>query len=252
MNKIILLISALFSFVLNAEVLPDAKELVSKAWHNYRQHSDTEQENIRILLEKNGQRSEKNVTRWTRFLTDGEKVLIRFEAPAADKGLALLIHNEGSQKQMWLKMPSWGKERRIAAHREAQYFAGTDLTFEDNKLLVGEQTADFNYQIVSTNPEGWQIEAVAAAHVVSAYGKRRIWLTKDLAISKIEFYDPEHQLIKTLTNLFLQVDAEGRWRANSIEVVNHQDQSRSVFEIRQRQFPSDWSEHLFNPARLAD
>lgn len=224
---------------LPALALPqDPSAIVQEVWSRYRQGGGVEQESVRLRIEREGQATEqKLLNRWTRFEPQGEKVLVRFAEPSADRGLGLLIVREaGSGSQMWLRMPSWPQGRRIASDRESRYFGGTDLSFEDNRQLLGETLADWRYTLVRSSPDGWVIDAQPREPGLSAYGRRRLSITPAYAISEISYYDPSGELIKIQRHEALSVEPSGRWRANRINVENRREGRRSLFEVEQRRF----------------
>ncbi len=199
----------------------------------------------------------KTLTRWTRFQDQGDRVLIKFSEPAADRGLGLLIAHDGEHsRQMWLRMPSWGQARKIAGDREARYFGGTDLSFEDNRQLLGEAVADFNYRLLRSDASGWQIEATpreaGSGGAISGYGRRLMQLAPTYAVTEIQYFDRNNALIKVQRNEDITVETSGRWRAGRIAVDNTQEGSRSVFEITARRIGAALPERLFAPAALVE
>ncbi|MDT8997904.1 outer membrane lipoprotein-sorting protein [Paucibacter sp. APW11] len=235
---------------------PDASSLIQEAWARYRLGGGTEQESIKLRMERPKQAAElKQLSRWTRFQAHGERVLIRFKAPQEDRGLALLISRDSSAEpsQMWLRMPSWPQARRISADRENRYFGGTDLSFEDNRQLLGEAIAGFQYKLLKSSPEAWQIEATPREGTSSAYAKRRITVSAgSLAVTEILYFDAEGSLLKTQRQEEIKLEPSGRWRAGRVIVDNHKEARRSVFEIEQRQFGAALPERLFSPAGMVE
>lgn len=240
----------------------NASALVTEAWARYRNGVGTEQEQVRVRVSRGAQVAEtKTLTRWTRFQDQGERVLIKFSEPAADRGLGLLIAHDGERSsQMWLRMPSWGQARKIAGDREARYFGGTDLSFEDNRQLLGEAVADFSYRLLRSDANGWQIEATpreagsggVISGTTSGYGKRLMQLAPTYAVTEIQYFDRNNALIKVQRNEDITVEPSGRWRAGRIAVDNTQEGSRSVFEITARRIGAVLPERLFAPAALVE
>jgi len=221
----------------------EAGPVVQALWARYRAGTETEQEQLSLRIEREGAAPElKRLQRSIRFRPDGGfLVLVRFAEPALDKGLSLLIDRSSSQgTQMWLRMPSWSQARRIAGEREARSFGGTDLTFEDNRQLLGEATADWSYR---TLPDG-RIEALPKA--ASAYSRRLLRLSPEGALAQIEYFDPQGRLLKTQTHEGLSTDAQGRWRARTVRVQQHQEARRSVFEVERREFGLNLPEAWFH------
>lgn len=235
----------------------DPAQLIAQSWSRYRSGVQTELEQIQVRVERPQRPPElKSLVRWTRFSSEGDKVKVQFKEPALDKGLGLLVlqppRSAGTPAQMWLRMPSWTQARRLSGDRESRYFGGTDLTFEDNRQLLGEAVADFDYQTLSAEPSGWRIEARPKATVHSGYGKRIIQLTSALAVERIDYHDPQGRLLKVQRHPQLQVDASGRWRPLQVVIDNLQEDRRTVIDITQRQFDPGTAASRFNPDDLGN
>jgi hypothetical protein len=236
---------------------PDPAQLIAQSWSLYRSGVQTEVEQIRVRVERPQRQAElKSLVRWTRFSSEGDKVRVQFTEPALDKGLGLLVLRQGKAAgagaQMWLRMPSWTQARRLSGDRESRYFGGTDLTFEDNRQLLGEAVADFDYQMLSAEPNGWRIEARPKPGVLSGYGKRVIQLTPALAIDRIDYHDTQGRLLKVQRHPQLQLDGSGRWRPMQVVIDNLQEDRRTVIEIGQRQFDPATAPSRFNPEDLGN
>jgi len=238
----------------NAATTNTAEQIIQHSWQLYRQHTSAEQEQITLQTTKDGEATrEKTLVRFTRYQDSGEQVVIKFNAPAADAGLALLIdRSDRSLQQMWLRMPSWIKARRVQGQRQAQYFAGTDFTFEDNAELSGEATERFNYTLLDESKNGWWIAATAKNPNDSAYGKREIWVDRDYAITRIDYFDRNFSLIKTLQNTALQKFPSGGWRPNLMEMRNQQETRLTVLKVQARQFDSNLASQIFSQEFLGD
>ncbi|MBH9552710.1 outer membrane lipoprotein-sorting protein [Inhella gelatinilytica] len=225
----------------------DALGTVRDLWARYRLGVETEQETVRVRVEREGQAPElKRLQRSLRFRPDGGFiVLVRFLEPALDKGLSLLIEQSpGKPALMALRMPSWPQARRIAGDREARSFGGTDLTFEDNRQLLGEAVADWQYRAL----EGGRIEAQPRAGTASGYGRRVLQVTAEGGLAQVDYFDAAGRWLKTQRQDGLQVGPGGRWRAD--RVVVSVAGGRSLFEVEQRQFGLNLTEAWFQ-AQLA-
>ncbi|RUP32165.1 MAG: outer membrane lipoprotein-sorting protein [Curvibacter sp.] len=235
----------------------DPAQLIGQSWSLYRSGVQTELEQIQVRVERPQRPPEmKSLVRWTRFSSEGDKVRVQFKEPALDKGLGLLVlqpaRSAGTPAQMWLRMPSWTQARRLSGDRESRYFGGTDLTFEDNRQLLGEAVGDFDYQMLSAEPSGWRIEARPKSSVHSGYGKRIIQLTSALAVERIDYHDLQGRLLKVQRHPQLQVDASGRWRPLQVVIDNLQEDRCTVIDITQRQFDPGTAASRFNPDDLSN
>lgn len=243
----------------------DAQPHIAQAWALYRQGLGTEFEDVTVQVQRPAQPPDtKQLSRWTRFSDQGDRVLIKFQAPASDRGLGLLIHRKAApdaspstadsprHTQMWLRQPSWPQARKIAADRESRYFGGTDLNFEDNRQLLGEAVAEFQYRHLPPGGPGWLVEATPRDGTTSAYGKRWIRLSPEHAVTEIQYFDPQGRLIKTQRHENIRHDSSGRWRADRVVVHNLQENSQTVFSIQERRQGQALPDRLFNPQHLSE
>ncbi len=83
-----------------------------------------------VLIDKNG----KEETREATIQQKGtDKRMFRFTSPASQAGIAVLsLPND----VMYLYLPAFGKERRIATSAKNQNFAGTDFSYDDMESVL--------------------------------------------------------------------------------------------------------------------
>lgn len=231
-----------------------AAVVINQAWQRYRSLAKAEQEQLVLTLSRHGEApQQKQLMRWTRYQTGGEQVVLKFSSPQADAGLGLLLDRvDRSAQQIWLRMPSWVKARRVHGNRQQQYFAGTDLTFEDNAELSGEDTSAYQYRLLNESAQGWWIEALPQPGSASAYSKREIWVTRDYAISRIDYFNRQGLLAKTIQNKMLQQYPAGGWRPNQVLVENHLEQRQTLIEIRERRFDTSLASQIFSQEFLGE
>src|SRR5580698_6196730 len=73
------------------------------------------------------------------------KSVLRFTAPPAEKGVALLVVNHPERaSDQWMWRPSIGRDQRIALQDRSTRFFGTDFSFED---LEERDVNQFDYKL---------------------------------------------------------------------------------------------------------
>jgi len=98
----------------------------------------------------------------------GDRVLVRFLAPADIRGTGFLVWEHAAQDdERFLYLPALGRVRRIAGAEAQESFVGSDLSYED---IGGRRLSDYTYRMVDaaatwTDAEGrahpaWRIESV--------------------------------------------------------------------------------------------
>ncbi len=223
------------------------EEMVSRSWELFRQVSH-ERESVRIAIDHaDGRREEKQLTRWTRFDPSREDcVTIKFLAPPLDRGLGLLtLRHADREDEQWLKLPSLKKVRKVAAGEQDRYFAGTDLTNEDVRQLIGERTQDYTYSLARREGGVSVVEAVPGAGTRTGYGRRLMWVDEKLVITRVEYYGRQGELIKVQTNSGITVSDKGLWRAGHVEIENLLLKRKTRIDIEERQIDPDISPGVF-------
>ena len=226
---------------------PDARAAVVQAWQQYRQGVQSEQELIEVRVTQDGQAvQEKRLWRRIQNGAQGQKLSIKFVAPADDQGLGLLVERgfvDGDQ--IWLRLPSWSGGRKVVGNRELKYFADTGFTFEDSKQLIGESAALFDYRYLPPTAQGALVVATPKPGVLSGYARREICLNAQGVPVKTDYFDADGQLIKTLSFEAISFAAPGRWRADRIVLRHFQQHSVTVLTVKQRQFNVATADSLF-------
>jgi len=106
-------------------------------------------------------------TRQARVWQKGDdKRLFRFTAPAAEAGIAFLSLPD---EVMYIYMPAYGRERRIASHVRNQRFAGTDFTYED--LEASRYSERFSAELTGEDEETYQLSLTPLPGVRSEYSR---------------------------------------------------------------------------------
>lgn len=232
---------------------PDARGAVVRAWQQYQSNVQTEEELIEVQVTQPGQQlPTKLLWRRIRYGEQGQRVSVKFVEPVADLGLALLIErNTSAPDQIWLRLPSWTSARKVAGNRETRYFADTAFTFEDNKQLIGEQSALFDYRYISQGAAGAVINATPKSGAVSGYVRREITLNSQGVPTRIAYFDDQGPPLKTLSFEQLSQNAQGRWRADRI-VVRQRDGGQTVLKVRKRLFNGAVSDRIFTQAFMTE
>lgn len=253
MKKIVFLSMAITLLSCGFADAQDARDMVEKSWAKFRVAKfEIEEADITVKYD-DGRVEQKAYTRWIQYDPAGEdKVSIIFSAPANDKGLGLLTwrHKQGDDDQ-WLKLPSMKQVRRVSTSDQAKYFAGTDITYEDARQLIGERTDDFNYQILRKDGAATVIEAQPKAATKTIYGKRVVWIDDKLAVARVEYYSPEGSLIKTQQNGTI-VEEKGCWRVNEAKMDNVLLKRSTVLKITKRRLDSDVPASVFTKTFLEE
>ncbi len=218
-----------------------AEGIISKSWELFRQ-ANYEKESIGIVIVySDGRKEEKKLLRWTKLDPAREDcITIKFLEPPLDRGLGLLtLRHAGKDDEQYLKLPSLKKVRKIAPGEQGKYFAGTDMTNEDIRQLIGERMRDFTYSFSGKDGNASVIEAVPGAGVETGYGRRLLWVDEKLVITKVEYYGKKGELIKVQTNSGITFSDRGLWRANHIEMDNLLLKRKTRIDVMEREIDKE-------------
>jgi len=177
-----------------------------------------------IMTDKKGNQQ----VREAEYIQKGSKMrLFRFIAPASQNGIAFLSLPDDV---MYLYMPAYGKEQRIASHIKNQSFAGTDFTYDDMESKTF--TEEYTPTLLSENDDSWDLELVPKLMDKSDYSKLVVTIGKDnYYFRKVEYYDKGGRHVKELLNKKVE-QVNGYWVAREMLMTdllkNHS--SQMIFE----------------------
>ena len=127
-----------------------------------------------------------------------KKSLIRFTAPAKDRGSASLTLDNN----MWSFAPKINKVIKIPPSMMAQSWMGSDFSYQD--LSKGDDILEhYNHKVIATEKhEGkkvYVVEAVPHETAPVVWGKEILKLREDRILLEQEFYDQDFALVKKLS-----------------------------------------------------
>lgn len=170
---------------------------------------------------------------------DGDKQKIVFRKPADVKATALLTHSHVlADDDQWLFLPAFKRVKRISAANHSGPFVGSEFAYED---LATQDADNYINRYVGDEP----VDDVPCFVVErlprfdnSGYRRQMVYVDEDeLRYQKIEFYDRENRLLKTLRLESYELFEQRFWRPLSMTMSNHQTGKSTVMrweDIRYR------------------
>ena len=139
----------------------------------------------------------------TKSYDDGTiKRMVKFLDPADVRGTAMLIiDNENAQDDMWIYLPALKKTRRIVSTEKGKSFMSSEFSNAD---MSSGSNADFTIRHLPESGKNdiWVIESVPVSDdKADEYGfsKKVTFLDKkNLVTKKIDFYNFDNELFKTI------------------------------------------------------
>ncbi len=179
---------------------------------------------------------------------DGDKNLFVFESPMDIKGSAFLSYSHiDRDDEQWIYLPALKRVKRIASASRAGAFMGSEFAYED---LSSFEVAKYQYQYMRDEScQGGICHVVEQIPIDknSGYSKRLVW--QDQAHSriwKIDYYDEQNQLLKTLISSDFSLYLDKYWRPKIVHMQNHQTNKSTTLEYHHYQFDTGLSDRDFH------
>jgi len=172
-----------------------------------------------ILIDKDGSQK----TREMEMLQQGrDKRLVRFTAPADQRGIAFLSLPGDLQ---YLYLPAFNRVRRIATSVKNTNFAGTDFTYDD---LEAAKWSDKWVASIKSRDEGTIVlELTPKPGRSSDYSKQLVTAQSgNFFPIRVEYYDKSGSLAKVLTREDLK-QVQGYWVAMTTTMEDLKKQHKS-------------------------
>ncbi|HIQ36985.1 MAG TPA: outer membrane lipoprotein-sorting protein [Desulfocapsa sulfexigens] len=207
-----------------------------------------------ILKNRQGKESRRTIRSKTLEVPgDGDKSLSIFDTPRDVKGTAFLTfsHKKGDDEQ-WLYLPALKRVKRINSRNKSGSFMGSEFAYED---IASQEVEKYTYKHLREEEYQGTLCFVGESFPVdkknSGYTKRISWVdTAEYRLLKVEFYDRKKSLLKTLTIEGYQQYLDKYWRADSMNMVNHQTGKSTTLLWNDYKFRTGLTDKDFNSTSL--
>ncbi len=208
---------------------------------------------LMTLRNKKGQESLRKLKGKTLEVAgDGDKSLTLFFEPADVKGTASLTYSHGLKPDdQWLYLPALKRVKRITSKNKSGPFMGSEFAFED---LGSQEVEKYSYTYLRDEACGefecYVIERIPA-YEYSGYTRQIVWIDKQAyRPMKTEFYDRKNSLLKTLIFKGYRQYAGRHWRADNMEMQNHQTGKSTTLDWTNYAFKTGLTENDFDKNSL--
>ncbi len=208
-----------------------------------------------VLRNAAGAEAERELTITTLEKADesvGDKSLVAFQRPRDIRGTGLLSRAKILEPDdQWLYLPALKRVKRISSANKSGPFVGSEFAFED---FTSQELNKYTYNYVGEGSEqGMAVDIVERfpRYENSGYTRQVAYYDQEVfQIRKVEFYDRKNALLKTLTLTDYREYAGGVWRAQRLEMVNHQTGKETDLVYSDYRFGAGLTERDFTQARL--
>jgi len=210
---------------------------------------DSTADMLMLLRNKQGQESIREIKmKSLEVLNDGDKSLTIFNKPRDVKGTAFLSFSHPVEADdQWLFLPALKRVKRISSRNKSGPFMGSEFAFED---LSSFEVEKYAYKYLGVDELNGVTNFKVEQYPVdenSGYTRRIVWIdTKEYLVHKIDFYDRKDSLLKTLTFTDYKQYLAKHWRADTQEMINHQNGKSTELKWANYHFKTGLSDSDFN------
>ncbi len=238
--KLSVLVSALFlitGFNANAQ---DASTILKKMDNVMYSPKDMSGKTKIVLIDKAGK---KKIREAIITQKGNDKRIFRFTAPSSQEGIAVLsLPND----IMYLYMPAFGKERRIASHVKNQKFAGTDFTYDDMEAVPF--SLKYTPKLLKTESNNFILE-LKPKSPKSEYSKLIVKVNKtNYYPVAMEYYDKGNKKIKEGTYKFKKIGKY--WNAEEMSITDIKKNHTTKMIMSNVQYDKGLSDDDFTVRKL--
>jgi outer membrane lipoprotein-sorting protein len=210
---------------------------------------DQQQTLLMVLRNKQGQESRRQIRgRALEVTGDGDKALTIFDSPADVKGTAFLSFTHVNEPDdQWLYLPALKRVKRIASKNKSGPFMGSEFAFED---MSSQEVDKYTYKWLRDEQlDGKDVYVIERVPVdkYSGYTRQIVWMDKGIYHPlKVEFYDRKNALLKTLEFKGYQQYLGKYWRADGMEMNNHQNGKSTLLTFSDYKFNNGFTDRDFD------
>jgi len=196
-------------------------------------------------------------TRYIRIKTlevigDGDKSMSIFDEPADVKGTAFLTFSHAIKPdEQWLYLPALKRVKRINSKNKSGPFMGSEFAYED---IASQEIEKYTYKYLrdeTLNGIDCFVMERYPAYEHSGYTRQVVWINKaEYRPEKVVFYDRKNSLLKTLTYDGYQQYLDKFWRADQMNMENHQTGKSTTLTWSDYQFRTGLEDRDFNKNSL--
>ena len=195
-----------------------------------------------VLIDKNDMEKTREAT----VLQKGtDKRLFKFTSPSSQAGISFLSLPDDI---MYLYLPAFGKERRIATHIKNQKFAGTDFSYDD--MEAKPYSDKYTPKLLNTEDDIYLLELTPKANIKTDYSKLIVTINKsNYYPTKIEYYDKTGRKIKELNNKEIE-KVDGYWVSKEMTMTDLKKNHKTKMIITTVSYDNNLSDDEFTVRKL--
>jgi len=244
----VMAVTVFFSFPLHAMDGPT----LARQMYDREDGKDSKATVQMLLIDKKGTKRLRSFMSVSKDYDGVGKSFIRFISPADIKGTSFLTwENKGRDSDQFLYLPALKRVRRIVSSQKSSQFVNTDYTYEDMERRKPDLD---DHQVVGeeklSGRECWVLESTPKDAKESQYGKRKLWVAKDILLPvKIDYFDKKNQLIKEFTVVDIR-EVDGIWTIIESEMQDLKKSHKTLLKTENVTFNQGVEDSLFTEAYM--
>ena len=217
----------------------DANAILKKMDDVMYSPKDMTGKNTIILIDRNGNEEIREATIQQKGT---DKRMFRFTSPASQAGIAVLsLPND----VMYLYLPAFGRERRIASSAKNQNFAGTDFSYDDMESVLF--SVKYTPKLIQNEANVFVLELSPKGR--SDYSKVMVHVNKtDYYPELMEYYDKGNTKVKVAKYTFKKIG--NYWNAEEIEMTDLKKNHKTIMKMSDVEYDSGLSDDDFTVRKL--
>ncbi len=195
--------------------------------------------NTIVLIDRNGNEEKREAT----IQQKGTDMRIfRFTAPASQSGISVLsLPND----VMYMYLPAFGRERRIASSAKTQNFAGTDFSYDDMEAVLF--SVKYTPELIKTGTDVFVLELTPKGR--SDYAKVVAHINKEHYYPMLmEYYDRGGIKVKEANYMFKKIG--NYWNAAEIEMTDLKKNHKTKMQMSDVKYDTGLSDDEFTVRKL--
>ncbi len=229
------------------QAIVEESERRDRGWH------DQTAQLTMVLVRNDRERIRELRTMTLEGTGDGDKTLVVFEGPADLRGTAFLTHaHQDAPDDQWIYLPALRRVRRIASSNQSSSFMGSEFAYED----IGSQEVEkYRHRYLrAETTDGVEMHVVERIPIDegSGYTRQVMWLDQgEYRVHRIDYYDSNDELLKTLTVRGYQRYLDRVWRPDEMLMTNHQTGKSTILRWQNIRFGTGLREADFDRRALS-
>ncbi len=230
----------MIAFSLNSVFAQDANAILKKMDDVMYSPEDMQAKTKIVLIDKVG--AEK-VREATVIQKGNDKRIFRFTAPASQAGISVLSLPDDV---MYLYLPAFSKERRIASHVKNQKFAGTDFSYDDMEAVP--YSNKYTPELLKTEENTYVLQ-LAPKSQKSEYSKLIVKVHKtNYYPEAMEYFDKGNRKIKEAIYKFKKIGKY--WNAEEIVMTDLKKSHKTKMIMSDVKYDQGFTDDEFTVRKL--